>query len=128
MNALQEWKINHFKKIAKELKVAGIELKVENITKIIEKTSFKIRGQKYPDECPYYLQEKPCHPEIEDLNCLLCACPQYDSENSKGGCKINSKDGFLYHERIWDCSNCSAYHKPEVVARFLSINLEKILK
>jgi len=131
MNLLQKWEAEHKKRILQELKQSNIKLTLENIPKIIHETSFKIRSKKYPDACPYYQSEHSCHPEIKDLNCFLCACPQYDSSKLEGGCKINSKKG-KYHKhqnlpkgKIWDCSDCNTYHTPISVKKYLEKKFKK---
>lgn len=125
MNFLQEWESQHRKNILEELKAAKIEILVENISEIIEETSFMVRSKKYPEKCPYYQQEKTCHPEIKDLSCFLCACPNYESHKLVGGCKINSRKGrFHSHQnlpdgKVWDCSYCNINHHPEEVRKYL---------
>ena len=132
MNILQKWEKSHRKEILKELKKAGIELTLENIPKIINQTSFKIRKKKYPRKCPDYITNKSCHPEIKDLNCFLCACPNYQSDLLEGGCKINSKKGKYHHHpnlpkgKVWDCSNCSINHTPKEVEKYLRKNISKL--
>ncbi len=133
LNYMQLWERNHFKKIIRELKEKNIELIVENIPLIIHETSFKVRRKKFRykdlNECPYYNSEdsntSSCHPEIKDLNCLLCPCPNYDSTRLEGGCKINSKHGkWYYHvnlplKKIWDCSDCHINHSPIEIENWL---------
>ena len=125
LNLLQKWEIEHQKKIQKELKQTGIELTIENIPKIIKQTSFKVRSKEHPNECPYYNQKKSCHPEIKDLSCFLCACPNYDSSKLEGGCKINSKMGkYSFHKnlpmgKVWDCSDCIINHTPKEIKKYL---------
>lgn len=132
LNILQKWEIKHRRKILSELEGARIEIIIENIPKIIRETSFEIRSKKFPDKCPYYKTGKSCHPEIKDLNCFLCACPQYEPEKIDGGCKINSKKGkWTYHPnlpkgKVWDCSDCNYYHTPSSVEKFLKENIEKL--
>jgi len=133
-NMLQEWESRHRKTIIQEIKEAGIELKAENIPRIIKETSFRTRKQKHQRKCPYYKNEESCHPEIKELNCFLCACPEYISEKEEGGCKINSEYGkFTHHEnlpagKVWDCSGCNLYHKKDSVRTFLEKNLEELTK
>ena len=132
LNYLQKWEIEHRKKIISELKVAGIEIIIENIPRIIEETSFRVRREKHPDECPYYKGEKSCHPEVKDLNCFLCACPNYLSEETEGGCKIKSKRGRFYHHpnlekgKVWDCSDCPVFHSPKEIEKYLKENIGEI--
>jgi Zn-finger protein len=132
MNFLKKWEQEHFKKITKELEDAKIPITLENIPEIIKETSFEIRSKNHGNECPYYSLGYSCHTQVKDLNCLLCACPDYDSSSLEGGCKINKEEGrWHYHpalpkQRIWDCSNCSAYHSSEEVEDYLRENLGTI--
>ncbi|MFC1682410.1 cysteine-rich small domain-containing protein [Nanoarchaeota archaeon] len=89
----------------------------KHIDKIIEVFDFENRKEN-KEECVCYKQEKKCH-EIENLNCFLCYCPEYDSEV---GCKINSLKGkWLVSEggKVWDCSGCDYPHREEVVRKYL---------
>tara|TARA_Y100000310_G_C20556060_1_gene750574 strand:- start:351 stop:755 length:405 start_codon:yes stop_codon:yes gene_type:complete len=126
LNLLQKWGIEHKKQIKKELKKANLELTIENIPQIIKQTSFKVRSKKYPKACTLYKQGKSCHPKIKDLNCLLCACPNYNSKIDQGGCKIQSKKGkwakpYIYSKsgKVWDCSDCKINHTPKEVEKYL---------
>ena len=49
--------------------------------------------------CEYY----PCH-NLEDINCILCYCPLYNSKCEGKYKMINNKK---------DCSECLWPHKPE---------------
>ena len=94
--------------------------------------SFKNRSKRDPSQCPYYQKEppQPCH-DIEDLNCFLCACPNYNSNILKGGCNINSKKGGynnLPEGKVWDCSNCKINHTPKEVEEYLLKNLERLVE
>jgi len=75
-----------------------------------------------PDFCLLYKEGKKCH-EMEELNCYLCACPNFrfdDNGLSKEGekvtysrCSINSEDGaqFVSENAIHqDCSGCTVPH------------------
>ena len=127
LNLLQQWEQEHRKKILEELRQAGIDFCEENIPRIIEETSFRVRSKKHPNECPYYLKTppSPCH-NIKDLNCFLCACPEYISERLSGGCRLNSRLGkFTYHQnlpegKVWDCSECKNNHSPASIKRYLT--------
>ncbi len=52
-------------------------------------------------ECEFY----PCH-ETEELNCLFCFCPLYDTDCGGDFVMIDGKNG----EKIKDCSNCNLPH------------------
>jgi len=137
---MQEWENKHWKSVLEELKQEGIPLTLKNTSEIINRMSFKVRSQKYPDKCPYYLTKKSCHPKVRDLNCLLCSCPNYDSffmqeKNNKsfvGKCRINNKHGFYYFSKdftsvsVWDCSDCTMYHSPESVKNYLRKHLDDL--
>ena len=130
MNLLEKWEENFKNQILNEIKKERIKLTLKNIPKIIKQTSFEVRSKKYPNKCPYYSTNKSCHPEIKDLSCFLCSCPNYDSKKLEGSCKINSKNGkFTYHSnlpkgKVWDCSDCTINHSEKEVKRYL----EKIIK
>ena len=132
MNELQKWATLHWKRIFSQLNEAGIEIKRENINKIIEETSFKVRSKKHPEYCPYYPKNTPCHPSIRDFNCLLCACPEYDSSTEQGGCRARSRKGNYFshpklkQERVWDCTYCNRYHSPKYIKEFLEKNIDQL--
>jgi Zn-finger protein len=132
MNYLEEWEILHRKTILEELNQAKIELIPENISRIIIETSFAVRSKKHSEKCPYYSTGSSCHPEIQELNCFLCACPNYESDKLIGGCKINSKKGKFYEHqslpegKIWDCSDCSINHRPSEIRNYLTENIDKL--
>jgi Zn-finger protein len=133
-NILEIWERSHITNIFRELKEAGVKPTLENISPIIEQTSFRVRSIKHPKKCPYYSEGISCHPEIKDLNCFLCACPQYLSHSLEGGCKIGREKGKWVHHhalpkgRVWDCSGCNDYHSPNEVRNYLIQNLAKILE
>ena len=92
----------------------------------IEDFSFENRRKKFPNECPCYIENKPCHNmSPKELNCFLCFCPEYDTSKEEGGCKINSKDGKWFFSdklpkgKIWDCSDCIYPHKKEIVRKYM---------
>lgn len=93
----------------------------ERIKKLADAYDFNVRRMTNPEECPFYTNGGRCH-DIEDMNCLLCLCPNYDRTVKEGGCKINSPDG-KYTEtvdgKIWDCSDCDFPHKKENVIKVL---------
>jgi Zn-finger protein len=128
-NLLEIWQSMHFKKIAGELRAAGIKIDEPHIPEIIRQTSFDVRSKKYLDECPYYQPQEPCH-DIKDLNCLLCACPNYVFDRLEGGCKLEGNKGcWQYHSnlpmgKVWDCSNCAVGHTPEETKAWLKNNID----
>ena len=98
-----------------------------HIEKIITEFKFSQRKEKYPTECPCYINDKPCHDLDEtEFNCFLCFCPEYDNSTSEGGCKSPERGNgeWFNHEshetgRIWDCSNCSYPNQEETVREYL---------
>ena len=80
---LQKWEKEHFRKILREIKSAGIDFSLENIDEIIKQTSFEVRSLEHPEECPYYSRATKCH-DLDDLNCFLCTCPNYNSDSLEG--------------------------------------------
>ncbi len=64
-------------------------------------------------DCEYY----PCHPGLEEFNCLFCYCPMNYAEKCPGNPEfIRTKDGRI----IKNCMNCDFPHRPE--------NYEKIIQ
>lgn len=133
-NHLETWAETHLRDIVRELKTAGIELRIENIHAIIQETSFEVRSVKYPDKCLYYKEEpsRHCHPELRELNCLLCACPDYKNNKIEGGCRIDLQFGkWFYHQalpkkRIWDCTDCPIPHFSKYVENYLAENMAQL--
>ncbi len=89
--------------------------------------------------CELYKTHTKCH-DMEDLNCYLCACPNFrfniKPEPKKGKyihshCSINSKDGALFeHENNihQDCSGCLVPHHDSYIATHFDINWREIMK
>ena len=84
------------------------------------------------DFCPLYKDNKKCH-DIEELNCYLCACPNFRLSDTKSTCNINSKDGgsivskkdgFIHQ----DCSKCSVPHKKDYVKKNFNRDWSFIMK
>ena len=131
---LKEWEVRFRRGILREIKSAGIEFTRENIELIVQESGFQSRAKKVPtfDNCPYLMMNQPCHPEIQDLNCFLCPCPNYESDRLEGGCKVDSKRGkFTFHEslpagKVWDCSDCNVSHSSKEVKEYLRANFEEI--
>ena len=62
-------------------------------------------------DCEYY----PCHPGLEEMNCLFCFCPFYLREACPGTPRFLEKNG----RRIKDCTPCVFPHRPENYERVL---------
>ena len=97
------------------------------IGKLINEFDFVERKEKFPNECPCYFENKPCH-EIpkENLNCFLCYCPEYKIDVEIGGCGLGNPKGkgkWFYHEalpqgKIWDCCDCSYPHDKKIAEEY----------
>ena len=57
---------------------ASVMKKLINKTndEVIEYFKFENMVNNEPDFCPLYKENKKCH-DMEDLNCYLCACPNF---------------------------------------------------
>ena len=154
MNYLEKWADTHIKRVLTELKQGNIPLTLENIPQLIEATSFRRRSVREPEACPCYEKGKPCHPEVKDLNCFLCACPDYlqipqglsgpdlesqrildslnQNEKIEGGCATLNNKGKWYKDKnlplgkIWDCSDCTIPHSPIYTENYLRKNMDKL--
>ena len=133
VNLLRKWEKEHFEKVLGEVKQAGIDFSLEYLDEIIEHTSYDIRSLEHPDRCSYYSSGEKCH-DLEDLNCFLCACPNYQSGKLEGGCEINSNNGKWHHHKnlpkgfVWDCTDCQTNHGPEEVKHYIKENFDELKK
>jgi Zn-finger protein len=102
----------------------SIEARVDIVA---EEFDFKKRRYSHPDECPCN-GSGPCH-VIDDLNCLFCYCPGYETSKIEGGCKLGNplgtgkwfyRKGNKISDKIWDCSDCIYPHKKEIVKEILT--------
>lgn len=122
----RSWHENHAKKHQKLVE----KLSHLSDDEMVEYFSFSNMVQKEPDFCLLYKENKPCH-EMEDLNCYLCACPNFRVGEQKSYCDINSKDGgsikapdgFVHQ----DCSKCTVPHSKEYVKKHFSRNWLEIM-
>jgi Zn-finger protein len=102
-----------------------------HVERILREFSFEHRSKEHPLECPCYATGKPCHSNIplEEFNCLLCYCPEYDNSSPEGGCRLVNPWGhgkWFKHPshptgRIWDCSDCSYQHQTQNVRKYLKM-------
>jgi len=134
LNASQKWEVQKWRDRFRELKAAGLELKLENVHAIVKFMSFAERSKREPvseDDRICYQSEKQCH-NIPNLNCFVCACPNYESEDEVGGCRLASSKGkyikttITSDRMIWDCSDCGYGHSPNYVELFLTSNLGEL--
>lgn len=92
------------------------------------------------DFCPLYQENKKCH-ETDELNCYLCACPNFrfnDKGLTKEGektifstCSIDSPDGdrYIHANAIHqNCSGCLVPHKESYIKKVFSRDWLAIMK
>ncbi len=116
--------------------------KLEDLSDADVITYFRFENmvEKEPDFCLLYKEKKKCH-EMEDLNCYLCACPNFrfnDEGFSKAGsqvlystCSIDSKDGaqFVSDDAIHqDCSRCTVPHHEAYIKKHFSRDWFNIMR
>jgi hypothetical protein len=107
---------------------------------IIEYFRFENMVQKEPDFCPLYAKNKKCH-EMEELNCYLCACPnfRFDEEGFEqqaertlySKCHINSKNGTQYFSDSaihQNCTNCFTPHHEAYIRTIFSRDWFEIMQ
>ncbi|NOZ90378.1 MAG: hypothetical protein GXO60_03725 [Epsilonproteobacteria bacterium] len=107
---------------------------------LIEYFRFENMVKNEPDFCPLYDKNKKCH-DIEELNCYLCACPnfrfddngfeQIENRTLFSKCSINSKDGreFKSENAIHqNCSGCLVPHHKNYIKENFSRDWFEIMK
>ncbi len=98
---------------------------------IIEYFRFENMKEREPDFCPLYKDNTKCH-DIENLNCYLCACPNFKVSKDKSYCDIKSvdgssivaKDGYVHQ----DCSKCIVPHKEKYIQEYFDRDWINIMK
>jgi len=106
---------------------------------IIEYFDFENMKLKEIEFCPLYAKDKKCH-DIDELNCYLCACPNFrfddsgikkvDDKTQYSFCDIDSKDGRvgIYSKKIHqDCSLCSIPHATKYVKDKFDYDWKKMM-
>ena len=97
---------------------------------IIEYFDYENMKVKEKDFCVLYAQDKKCH-DIENLNCYLCACPNFRVGESSSTCDINSKDGGTIEAKNGfvhqDCSGCIVPHRAKYVKKNFNKSWKKIM-
>ena len=112
----------------------------KSVDEIIEYFRFENMVKNEPDFCPLYKENKKCH-DYEDLNCYLCACPNFrfkddgfekiDDKTLFSKCNINSKDGGQYIGEDYihqNCSGCIVPHKEKYIKKHFSKDWFEIMK
>jgi hypothetical protein len=122
---------------------ANVMKKLTNKSKdeIIEYFKFENMVKNEPDFCPLYKDNKKCH-DMEDLNCYLCACPNFrfkdegfektdDGKTLFSVCSINSRDGsqFIGDDYIHqNCSGCIVPHRAKYIKKNFNTNWFEVMK
>ena len=132
-----EWFNAHGEKHAKIMQ----KLKDLSDDEVIEYFRFDNMVEKENDFCPLYKDNKKCH-DMEDLNCYLCACPNFrfkteGFEKTEEGrtlfsvCNIKSRDGSQYigddyiHQ---NCSGCIVPHREKYIKRHFNRSWFEVMK
>jgi len=129
-----EWIKDHDEKVNSILSKLGSKFTTpEEIASYFDYENMKTNETSF---CPLYKDNIKCH-NVDDLNCLLCACPHFIINNDiiidkKIGiasvCGINSKFKDIYYENPdinnvvkvhCDCTNCFLPHKTKYVINYL---------
>ena len=116
--------------------------KLTNKTKeeIIEYFKYENMVKNEPDFCPLYVKNRRCH-SMENLNCYLCACPNFRFKDSVGFkkkkekkllsyCSIDSKDGRELETKDaihQNCTNCLVPHKEKLIKKIFNKNWFEIM-
>jgi hypothetical protein len=107
---------------------------------LIEYFQFENMQKKAPNFCPLYKDNKKCH-NIENLNCYLCACPNFrfkdagfrkeENRTLFSYCDIDSKNGSQYKSENsihQNCVKCTISHSKSYIKKHFSRNWFKIMK
>ena len=122
---------------------ANVMKKLINKTndEVIEYFKFENMVNNEPDFCPLYKENKKCH-DMENLNCYLCACPNFrfkdegfskteDGKTLYSVCSINSKDGDQYIGEDYihqNCSGCIVPHREKYIKNHFNRNWFEVMK
>jgi len=127
---------------AHRLKHAKIMEKLSHLSddEVIAYFRFENMVQHESDFCPLYAEHKKCH-DTEELNCYLCACPNFRFNDSGFGitegktlfstCSIESPDGdrFITDTAIHqNCAGCLVPHSELYIAKVFDRNWGTIMK
>ena len=113
----------------------------KSVDEVIEYFKFENMVKNEPDFCPLYKDNKKCH-DMEDLNCYLCACPNFrykmegfektdDGKTLFSVCSIKSRDGsqFIGDDYIHqNCSGCIVPHRAKYIKKNFNRNWFEVMK
>ncbi len=131
-----EW----FDEFANKHKKIVDKLLLQNYSKeqIIEYFEFENMVKKENEFCLLYKTETKCH-DMEDLNCYLCACPNfrfndegldtYNKLNILSKCTIDNGSKFAVNDVMHqDCSKCTVPHHKAYIEKHFDYDWRKIMK
>lgn len=121
----QSWHIEHAKKHKKIVDKLA-HLSDDEIIDYFDYDNLKL---KEPEFCILFKDDKKCH-DTKELNCYLCACPNFRVGETKSFCSIDSKEGGSIEHNGFihqDCSKCTVPHKKEYVKNNFSKNWREIM-
>ena len=110
-----------------------------NQDQIIAYFRFENMAENEKEFCELYKTNTKCH-EMEDLNCYLCACPNFrftQNPQQKDGkfihsyCSIDSADGALFeHDNNihQDCSGCLVPHHESYIQKHFDLSWNNIMQ
>ncbi len=133
----QDWMRKHN---IKHKKIIG-KLSSLNNDEVIEYFRYENMQKNEPNFCPLYAKNIKCH-DMKELNCYLCACPNFrfkdevgfkeiDGKKMMSFCSIDSKNGSTckgenaIHQ---DCSNCEIPHNKKYIKKVFDRDWMKIMK
>jgi len=104
---------------------------------IVEYFEFENMVKEEVEFCPLYAKNKKCH-DMKELNCYLCACPNFRfNEEGLGNynefkilsrCNIHNGKKFASKGVIHqDCSSCSVPHHKSYVLKNFDLDWTKIM-
>ncbi|RLA82361.1 MAG: hypothetical protein DRG78_07385 [Epsilonproteobacteria bacterium] len=105
---------------------------------IVEYFDFDNMVEYETDFCPLYKENKKCH-DMDELNCYLCACPNFRFNDEGLGsyngfkilsrCDINNGEKFVGKGVIHhDCSSCQVPHYKSYALKNFSADWREIMK
>lgn len=127
---------------AHSLKHANVMAKLTHLSdaEVIKYFRFENMVEKEIDFCPLYAENTKCH-DTEDLNCYLCACPNFrfndagfalvEGKTLFSTCSIDSPDGdrFITDTAIHqNCAGCLVPHSELYIAKVFDRNGGTIMK
>lgn len=125
-----EWFEAHARKHAKLMQ----KLSRLSDEEVLDYFAWENLSHKEPDFCPLFAKGEKCH-DMEDLNCYLCACPEFRFDDAaqriKSWCAIGARAGreFTYegitHQ---DCSNCLLPHRCGYIRRHFDRDWRHIMR